>query len=85
MFSIDKESLVDKSQASNKEITKKVLDVVSLSDDASYNDLWDEIVDQLHLGGEKKEKLSKISNTLSDDQFNEVINRIMNEATEYQQ
>lgn len=66
-------------------MTKSVLGVVSLADDANYNDLWDEIVKELQLGGEKKEKFSKISNILSDEQFNEVINRIMSEATEYEQ
>lgn len=70
MFSIDKDTLQDKTEASAKQITKDVLNVVSLSDDSTYNDLWEEIVNELQLGGEKKEKLSKISTSLTDVQFN---------------
>ncbi len=40
MFSIDKDSLKDKTESTTKQITKDVLNVVSLSDDTSYNDLW---------------------------------------------
>jgi hypothetical protein len=40
MFSIDKESLKDKTESTTQQITKDVLNVVSLSDDTSYNDLW---------------------------------------------
>ncbi len=51
MFSIDKDNLAAKSETSTKKIAQDVLNVVSLSDDANYNDLWDEIVNELQLGG----------------------------------
>jgi hypothetical protein len=42
-------------------------------------------MNDLQLGVEKKEKMVKLPNNMNNDQFTEGINRIMSEATEYEQ
>lgn len=59
--------------------------MVSLSDGSSYNDLWDRIVADLSLNKEKMATRTRLTERMSDDQFNETIDRIMKEATEYEQ
>lgn len=79
MFSVD-ESCEDAQTSADK-----ILDVVSLSDGSSYNDLWDRIVADLSLNKEKMATRTRLTERMSDDQFNETIDRIMKEATEYEQ
>lgn len=56
-----------------------------MSDGSSYNDLWDRIVADLSLNKEKMATRTRLTERMSDDQFNETIDRIMKEATEYEQ
>jgi hypothetical protein len=66
---------------------KEILDLVSLAEGADYNNLWEEIMEDLSLEKEKlnRPRKTKILQEMGDDEFNKTIDRIVKEATQYEQ
>lgn len=65
-----------------------VLDVVTLKDDADYNDLWEQILQELTLEKEKvlaMKREKEIYKEKNDEQLLQTIDQILSEAQEYQE
>lgn len=67
---------------------KKVIDVVSLKEDADYNDLWEQIMAELSLEKGKAKiykRTGREKDKISDEELLKQIEAILSEAQEYQE
>ena len=64
---------------------QKVLDVIDFQD-ASYDSLWQDILDRIDLSKDTttKTKAYKVKSEVADDRFRETVEKVIKEAEEYE-